>query len=918
MVPWKKTITYSGMSLASLLLLAGTAFARDLYWTEQKQILASDIDGGNVTLIFDGENSTPPMDSYAVDIQVTDDHIYWSGHDGGDIWRADRDGNNAVQLVSGTNSSIHSVDIDEDGGKIYFTDYSGRIMVADLSDGANVTVGVSDSRLGQPTGLSIDRTATGEDAQILTVTANGPYLHRSEISEQWGGWFLGHDDLEGGNGIYGLAFDDSTNTVYYTNYNENTLRSYNRSTKEHELLWAPDMVQPLAVKLSPSRTHLLIAERGRGISGFELATGGYELLVDAPDAHFGVGVTTDPGTLEMPPPPPPPPGDGDTIFLTDFEEDELDALPNAGWTNLEGPVDGTALVVQDSGNVFGGGVDNQFLRVETARDLQFTTEFTPSAVATLSFDYIGRVNAGDTSRALNLNLRTGSANSTRVHVVQLNPISGLIDTIPFGRNDTPYRFDVVVNNSAEMREYERPDNGETTTIESEFVALWRYDYSSQTLDLLGEYGPRHRGGSTNLGDGVMNFSLQLDSNAGFFRSFDMDNIRIFMGPVPGLDVREADVDPLPPPPFLGHLDLDFEDVSLGEITRENSGDFLHGNLSRFGFLSAYDTPLLVVEDTDNRFGEGSENQILRTNGSRGWSLIADNNFNEEVMTLRVDMIADVISGGRLTSRFFDANNEIVSRIEFRATLSSHGTFTGGAADNPGTWEYGVLNRFEAVMTNSAASIDYSSPTGGTKTLMSGGTDMWVNGELAYSDSLDGRAAGPGEIMSYELRTFSGNPWEGDIALIRTYEGVVLMGSDAPPAPEGFADWQAGYFPGETDPAIVGPEADPDGDGVPNLVEYLLGSDPTAASRANLPALAVEKLTVEGVENDYLTLIFTVSDEITDVEYAVEVAGDLEDWTEGGVLADSISNGDGTTTYIYRDTVPVNDGSRRFMRLNVGE
>ncbi|HLS27207.1 MAG TPA: hypothetical protein VK041_01040, partial [Opitutales bacterium] len=206
MVPWKKTITYSGMSLASLLLLAGTAFARDLYWTEQKQILASDIDGGNVTLIFDGENSTPPMDSYAVDIQVTDDHIYWSGHDGGDIWRADRDGNNAVQLVSGTNSSIHSFDIDEDSGKIYFNDYSGRIMVADLADGANVTVGVSDSRLGQPTGLSIDRTATGEDAQILTVTANGPYLHRSEISEQWGGWFLGHDDLEGGNGIYGLAF----------------------------------------------------------------------------------------------------------------------------------------------------------------------------------------------------------------------------------------------------------------------------------------------------------------------------------------------------------------------------------------------------------------------------------------------------------------------------------------------------------------------------------------------------------------------------------------------------------------------------------------------------------------------------------------------------------------------------------------
>src|SRR5690625_4401604 len=207
MLSWQILLLRSGLSLASLLLLAGRAFARDLYWTEQKQILASDIDGGNVALIFDGETSTPPMDSYAVDIEVTDDHIYWSGHDAGDIWRADRDGSNAVQLVSGTNSSIHSFDIDEDAGKIYFNDYSGRIMVADLADGGNVTVGVSDSRLGQPSGLAIDRTATGEDAQILTVTANGSYLHRSEISEEWGGWYLKYDDLEGGNGIYGLALD---------------------------------------------------------------------------------------------------------------------------------------------------------------------------------------------------------------------------------------------------------------------------------------------------------------------------------------------------------------------------------------------------------------------------------------------------------------------------------------------------------------------------------------------------------------------------------------------------------------------------------------------------------------------------------------------------------------------------------------
>src|SRR5690625_3008731 len=366
MLPWKKNLLRSGLSLASLLMFFGTAFARDLYWTEQKQILASDIDGGNVTLIFDGETSTPVMGSYAVDIQLTDDHIYWSGHDAGDIWRADRDGSNAVQLVSGTNSSIHSFDIDEDGGKIYFTDYKGRIMVADLADGGNVTVGYSAAVLGQPTGLVIDRTATGDDVEVLTVTANGPYLHRTSISEDFGGWHLGYKDLQGSNAIYSLAYDDVTNIVYYTNFADYTLRSYNLTTNEHELFWTPEMTQPLGVKLSPSRTHLLIAERGRGISGFELATGGYELLIDTSDAHFGVAVTADPRTLEVPPPPPPPAEPGDILFVADFEDDVVGGPSVEAWSRTSGPVEGTAVVLQDTDNVFGVGVDNQFLRVEGA------------------------------------------------------------------------------------------------------------------------------------------------------------------------------------------------------------------------------------------------------------------------------------------------------------------------------------------------------------------------------------------------------------------------------------------------------------------------------------------------------------------------------------------------------------------------
>jgi hypothetical protein len=45
---------------------------------------------------------------------------------------------------------------------------------------------------------------------------------------------------------------------------------------------------------------------------------------------------------------------------------------------------------------------------------------------------------------------------------------------------------------------------------------------------------------------------------------------------------------------------------------------------------------------------------------------------------------------------------------------------------------------------------------------------------------------------------------------------------------GFAAWQASVFSGVTDPLIVGFNADPDRDGIPNGVEYAMGTNPSAA------------------------------------------------------------------------------------------
>lgn len=56
----------------------------------------------------------------------------------------------------------------------------------------------------------------------------------------------------------------------------------------------------------------------------------------------------------------------------------------------------------------------------------------------------------------------------------------------------------------------------------------------------------------------------------------------------------------------------------------------------------------------------------------------------------------------------------------------------------------------------------------------------------------------------------------------------------PPAETPFLRWQRTQWPGVDDPAVIGPTADPDGDGVVNAVEYALGLDPHHADRDRLP------------------------------------------------------------------------------------
>ncbi len=128
-------------------------------------------------------------------------------------------------------------------------------------------------------------------------------------------------------------------------------------------------------------------------------------------------------------------------------------------------------------------------------------------------------------------------------------------------------------------------------------------------------------------------------------------------------------------------------------------------------------------------------------------------------------------------------------------------------------------------------------------------------------------------------------------------------------------------------ANADPAADPDGDGLPNLLEYGLNLNPAAPDHGPTTPLDTHIRTDAGKR--YLSIRFTRVPLAADLIYAVEASGNLQDWTAvatstgggafvgPGVISDDAADTTPHTVEI-RDPVPL-DGttpSRRFLRLRI--
>jgi len=115
------------------------------------------------------------------------------------------------------------------------------------------------------------------------------------------------------------------------------------------------------------------------------------------------------------------------------------------------------------------------------------------------------------------------------------------------------------------------------------------------------------------------------------------------------------------------------------------------------------------------------------------------------------------------------------------------------------------------------------------------------------------------------------------------------------------------------------DADPDFDGIPQLLEFAFGGDPNQSDPGILPTAAL----VEEGGNTYLELSVTRPAGLQGLAFTPQTTTDLSDWpVDSSGIADANptpqNNGDGTETLVYRRSQPLSDEPIAFIRVRVSE
>ena len=269
-----------------------------------------------------------------------------------------------------------------------------------------------------------------------------------------------------------------------------------------------------------------------------------------------------------------------------------------------------------------------------------------------------------------------------------------------------------------------------------------------------------------------------------------------------------------------------------------------------------------------------------------------------------------------------------------ATLGGTGTIAGATTVNgqlaPGSGSVGVLTLTGALTLNTGSSADFEING------LNRGTDfdgVNVTGTFTLGGTVGLHFGGTLQAGTYTLFQFSGSTANGFAAVTAastaTPSPVSLVGSSgiwtgtldgmdlsfnsttgmltvSAPAHTALQTWRFDQFGVYDDTAdvLAGDAEDFDGDGLSNLLEYALGTDPKASTAG---ALTV------GRSGNFLTLTYPRrSPADASITYTVEASGNL---STGFTAATGATNTVGSTS-TYTDDVDATTAGRRFLRLTV--
>ncbi len=152
---------------------------------------------------------------------------------------------------------------------------------------------------------------------------------------------------------------------------------------------------------------------------------------------------------------------------------------------------------------------------------------------------------------------------------------------------------------------------------------------------------------------------------------------------------------------------------------------------------------------------------------------------------------------------------------------------------------------------------------------------------------------------------------------RNYQALDLGAYEFSP----YHAWRFDHFgPGYEDSSLAEDEADPDADGIPNLLEYAFRLNPNTASPRGLPAGLVQSSN----GSSYFAIQFTRRLPPSELTYTVQASTNLARWTDGSSWSDSTMNPtnqyttvlvSGTNTVVRWNT-PIPLANQTFLRVRV--